>query len=100
MDRIDITHEYEYAAETYGLGYPELKDLVRASLEYAFLSGASLWQGNPTARGFHPVPVCRGERPGLPVRGAGCRKFLAGSAKAQLEWRQEAAFDTFERAHG
>ncbi|MFB8176875.1 adenosine deaminase [Streptomyces sp. NPDC055966] len=99
VSRIDITHEYQYAAETYGLGYPELKDLARTSLEYAFLPGASLWQGNPTAQGFHPVPVCRAERPGLPVRGAGCRKFLGGSAKAQLEWRQEAAFAAFEQAH-
>lgn len=99
VSRIDITHEYQYAAQTYDLGYPELKDLARASLEYAFVPGASLWQGNPTVQGYHEVPVCRGEHPGSPVCSAGCRTFLAGSTKAQVEWRQEAAFAAFEHTH-
>ncbi|MBB5931011.1 adenosine deaminase family protein [Streptomyces echinatus] len=99
VSRIDISHEYRYAADTYGLRYPELKDLARASLEYGFLTGASLWQGNPTAAGYHPVPACRAERPGLPVRGAACRHLLVESARARLEWRQEAAFAAFEQAH-
>ncbi|MBL1082558.1 adenosine deaminase [Streptomyces actinomycinicus] len=99
VSRIDISHEYRYAADTYGLRYPELKDLARASLEYGFLTGPSLWQGNPTAAGYHPVAACRGERPGLPVRGAACRHLLAESARARLEWRQEAAFAAFEQAH-
>lgn len=99
VSRIDITHEYQYASTTYGLGYPELKDLARASLEYAFLPGASLWQGNPTAGGYQPVAACRSQRPGLPVRGAACRHFLAANPKARLEWRQESAFTAFERAH-
>ncbi|WP_037660792.1 adenosine deaminase family protein [Streptomyces griseofuscus] len=99
VSRIDISHEYQYAAATYGLGYPELKDLARASLQYAFLPGASLWQGNPTAQGYHPVAACRAERPGQPVHSAACRRLLDGSARARLEWRQEAAFTAFERAH-
>ena len=99
VSRIDISHEYRYAAATYGLRYPELKDLARASLEYGFLPGASLWQGNPTATGYRPVAACRAERPGLPVRGATCRHLLVESARARLEWRQEAAFAAFERAH-
>ncbi|MES4891098.1 adenosine deaminase [Streptomyces sp. NPDC096012] len=99
VSRIDISHEYQYAAAAYGLRYPELKDLARASLEYGFLPGASLWQTVPTARGYHPVTACRAERPGLPVRGAACRHLLAGSAKARFEWRQEVAFAAFERTH-
>ncbi|WP_225826214.1 adenosine deaminase family protein [Streptomyces naphthomycinicus] len=99
VSRIDIGHEYRYASATYGLGYPELKDLARASLEYGFLPGASLWQGNPTASGYRPVAACRTEHPGLPVRGAACRRLLADSARAGLEWRQETAFAAFERAH-
>jgi adenosine deaminase len=100
VSRIDISHEYQYAATTYGLRYPELKDLARASLEYGFLPGASLWQGNPTAEGYRPVPACRAEHPGLPVRGAACRHLLADSARARLEWRQETAFAAFERTYG
>ncbi|MEU0333969.1 adenosine deaminase [Streptomyces sp. NPDC006193] len=99
VSRIDISHEYQYAAAAYGLRYPELKDLARASLEYGFLPGASLWRGDPTATGYRTVAACRGEHPGLPVRGAACRHLLAGSAKARLEWRQEAAFAAFEKAH-
>jgi adenosine deaminase len=97
VSRIDITHEYQYAAKTYGLSYPELKDLARASLEYAFLPGASVWRGNPTAEGYHAVAACRGESPGLPVRTRSCRALLADSPKARTEWRQEAAFAVFER---
>ncbi|MFF8731860.1 adenosine deaminase [Streptomyces sp. NPDC015171] len=99
VSRTDIGHEYRYASAAYGLGYPELKDLARASLEYAFLPGASLWQGNPAATGYRPVPACRAERPGLPVRGAACRRLLTESAKARVEWREEAAFAAFERTH-
>ena len=36
--RIDITHEYQRAATSYGLSYDELKDLSRNSLTYSFLS--------------------------------------------------------------
>lgn len=99
VSRIDVSHEYRYAARTYGLSYPELKDLARASLEYAFLPGPSLWRGNPTAEGYRTVPACRGERPGTPVRSAACRRLVEGSPKASLEWRQEAAFAAFESAH-
>ncbi|MFJ6517148.1 adenosine deaminase [Streptomyces filamentosus] len=99
VSRIDITHEYQYAARTYGLSYPELKDLARASLEYAFVPGPSLWRGNPTAEGYRTVPACRGERPGVPVRSTACRRLVEGSPKASLEWRQEAAFAAFEASH-
>ncbi|MFJ4525461.1 adenosine deaminase [Streptomyces sp. NPDC088810] len=99
VSRIDISHEYQYAAATYGLRYPELKDLARASLEYGFLPGASLWQEHPTTTGYRPVAACRSEHPGLPVRGAACRHLLAQSAKARLEWRQEADFAGFEQTH-
>ncbi|WP_031517237.1 adenosine deaminase family protein [Streptomyces sp. NRRL F-5123] len=99
ISRIDISHEYEYAAATYALAYPALKDLARASLQYAFLPGASLWQGNPTALGYLPQPACRGGLPGTgrPVSAA-CRRLLAASPRAALEWRQEAAFAAFEQA--
>ncbi|MFI0900646.1 adenosine deaminase [Streptomyces sp. NPDC020983] len=97
VSRVDISHEYQYTAATYGLTYPELKDLARASLQYAFLPGAPLWSGNPTALGYRPQPACRGQLPGTgrPVSAA-CRRLLAASPKAALEWRQEAAFAAFE----
>ncbi|WP_309032423.1 hypothetical protein [Streptomyces alfalfae] len=42
ISRTDISREHQYAAEAYDLSYPELKNLARASLEYAFLPGKSL----------------------------------------------------------
>ncbi|MFK0214412.1 adenosine deaminase [Streptomyces sp. NPDC090298] len=101
VSRIDITHEYAYASRTYGLGYRDLKDLARASLEYAFLPGKSLWQGNPTRDGYRLTGPCRGERPGTAAPRPACRRLLDTSAKATAEWRQEAAFTAFERRlHG
>ncbi|MFL4908983.1 adenosine deaminase [Streptomyces sp. MMS24-I2-30] len=102
VSRIDISHEYQYAAGTYGLSYPELKDLARASLEYAFLPGGSIWQGDPTATGYRLVAGCRDGTPGGPgggPPGPRCRRLLAASPRAQVQWRQEAAFTAFEHHH-
>ena len=43
ISRIDITHEYERAVETYGLSYADLKQMARTGIEHSFLPGASLW---------------------------------------------------------
>lgn len=37
VSRIDLTHEYQRAAETYNLTYLDLKALARNALEYSFL---------------------------------------------------------------
>nr|WP_307783809.1 adenosine deaminase [Streptomyces spinoverrucosus] len=100
VSRTDISREYQYAAETYDLSYPDLKDLARASLEYAFLPGGSLWHGNPTRHGYHLAAACRGERPGLAAPRPQCRRLLDASPRAAVQWRQEVAFHTFERAFG
>ncbi|MER7517133.1 adenosine deaminase [Streptomyces sp. NPDC126499] len=97
VSRIDISHEYQYAAETYGLGYRDLKDLARASLEYAFLPGASVWQGNPTRDGYRLAGPCAHDRPGADTPSPSCRRLLGRNLKAQVQWRQEAAFAAFER---
>ncbi len=45
VSRGDITQEFERAAETYHLKYlQDLKKFARASLEYSFLPGESLWK--------------------------------------------------------
>ena len=43
VSRIDLTHEYVRAVETYDLSYADLRHMVRNSLEYSFLPGPSLW---------------------------------------------------------
>ncbi|MFF4338954.1 adenosine deaminase [Kitasatospora sp. NPDC001540] len=93
VERIDITHEYVRAARTYGLGYPELKDLARNSLEYGFVAGRSLWRDRD---GFKPVPECQGRTLGAENPTPKCAALLAASPKAALEWKQEGAFRAFE----
>ncbi|MFD4692790.1 adenosine deaminase [Streptomyces sp. NPDC058463] len=90
VSRTDISHEYRRAARTYGLGYPELKDLARASLEYAFLPGRSLWRPDPVRKGFRLVDECRS------LESTRCARLLANSPKARLEARQERSFRAFE----
>ncbi|MFJ2419110.1 adenosine deaminase family protein [Streptomyces brevispora] len=100
VSRINISHEYQYAAKTYGLSYTELKDLARASLEYAFRDGRSLWADGSTPSGYHLVPACRGDRPGTGHLSSRCSRYLADSPKAATQWRQETAFAAFERDNG
>jgi adenosine deaminase len=101
VSRTDISHEYQYAATTYDLSYQDLKELARASLEYAFLPGRSLWRGNPSKDGYVPESACRGQLPGSGhTVGADCRHLLDASPKAAVQWRQEAAFTDFEHTFG
>lgn len=94
VSRIDITHEYEFATEQYDLGYRELKTLARASLEHAFLPGRSLWRGRGSVR---RVAACARDVPGAGRPRPRCRAFLRTSAKATVQWEQEARTNAFER---
>ncbi|HEV2178246.1 MAG TPA: adenosine deaminase [Terriglobia bacterium] len=93
VSRSELTWEYLRAAETYKLGYLELKKMVRDSLDHSFLAGASLWEAPEK---FRPVAACAGEAFKAQPVSEGCRKFLAASGKAQLEWNEEAEFSRFE----
>jgi adenosine deaminase len=86
VSRIDMTNEYLRAATEQGLRYGDLKALARASLDYAFLPGASLW-GSARA----PIPVAACAKPGKT-----CEAFLAQNPKAAAQWRLERQFETFE----
>jgi adenosine deaminase/adenosine deaminase CECR1 len=92
VSRIDLTNEYLRAAETYGLGYRQLKELARNSLRYSFLAGPDLWKPGP---GFELVPACAGDRPESPPS-AGCRALLEASDKARVQWAHERELDRFE----
>ncbi|MFM2056268.1 MAG: hypothetical protein RLY71_653 [Pseudomonadota bacterium] len=94
VSRIDLSNEYLRAAQTYGMSYPQLKQLSRNSLEYSFLPGASLWQDAGRAR---PAAACRNDRIGTDKPSAACQAHLAGSQRASRQWALEAAFDAFEK---
>ena len=95
VERIDLTHEYQRAAETYGLSYETLKGLSRNSITYSFLPGRSLWR-DPAA--YVPVAECAGDELGSEAPSPACAAFLAGSEKARMQWKLEGAFRAFESA--
>jgi adenosine deaminase len=95
VSRIDLTHEYQRAAESYPLTYRDLKQMARTSLEHAFLPGASLWQPATPETLDKPVAECAGQ-PGREKPSGACARFIAASEKAQQQWELERRFRAFE----
>jgi adenosine deaminase len=99
VSRIDLTHEYVRAVDTYHLTYPELKNMVRTGLEYGFLAGASLWISPKSGDSFtQPVAACAGQL-GKSEPGGKCAEFLKASEKAQQQFELERRFKVFEAAN-
>jgi adenosine deaminase len=96
VSRIDLTHEYVRAAQTYDLHYGDLKRIVRTSLEHSFLPGDSLWSA-PDAF-TRVVAACSRDSLGAEKPSAGCAAFLKSSEKAQQQWELEKRFHAFETA--
>ena len=85
VSRIDLTHEYQRAYDEHNLRYQHLKELSRNSLTYSFLPGNSLWK----------MDDCVGLKEGSQPTKA-CMDQIAGSEKAQLQWKLEQAYRVFE----
>jgi adenosine deaminase len=94
VSRIDITHEYVRAVETYGLNYADLKRMVRTSLEHSFLPGESLWRGPDNFA--RAVAACANDSPGAEKPSSACADFLKKSERAQQQWELERRFREFE----
>jgi adenosine deaminase len=92
VSRGDITEEYARAAETYHLKYQELKRFARASLEYSFLPGESLWKSK---RSYEMKSACAGVQSMSSSRPA-CDQLLRKSPKAEAELKLELTFAEFE----
>lgn len=90
--RSDMTNEYGRAVTEQGLGYADLKELARASLEYSFVPGASLWREGRLGKA---VAACAASR-----TAGDCTSFLASSEKARLQADLEERFDRFEQELG
>jgi adenosine deaminase len=97
VSRIDLTHEYVRAVETYGLTYADLKKMARAVLEHSFLPGASLWRDGDrfgrAASSCSQDMLC-GAKPS-----AACAAFLQSNEKATQQWELERRFVAFEARH-
>jgi adenosine deaminase len=94
VSRIDLTHEFVRAVESYHLSYSDLKQLVRTSLEHSFLPGASLWRAEDDFR--RPVAACSKDALGAEKPSASCAAFLQASEKARQQWELERRFRIFE----
>jgi adenosine deaminase len=94
VSRIDLTHEYVRAVQTYDLRYADLKRIVRTGLEHSFLPGASLWSA-PDAF-IRAVPACSHDSLGAEKPSSGCAAFLKSSERAQQQWELERRFRAFE----
>lgn len=93
VSRINLTHEYVRAAETYALSYPDLKNMVRTGLEHNFLPGASLWYEPDN---FTRPVACAQDTLGNAKPSPACAAFLQSSQKAQQQWELERRFREFE----
>jgi adenosine deaminase len=94
VSRIDLTHEYVRAVQTYDLTFADLKELVRNSIEYSFLPGASLWSDQDAYGSV--APDCASDVAGTDSPSAPCAAFLDKSEKAAQQWELERRFQAFE----
>ena len=94
VSRIDLTHEFVRAVETYNLTYAELRQLVRTSLEHSFLPGASLWRSEDNFT--RPVAACSEDALEDEKPSSACAEFLQSSEKARQQWELERRFREFE----
>jgi adenosine deaminase len=94
VSRIDLTHEYVRAAESYSLSYSDLKKMARTSLEHSFLPGSSIWRDQDVFT--RAVASCAADSPGAEKPSGACAAFLKANEKAQQQWELERRFRTFE----
>ena len=93
VSRIDLTHEYQRAVETYGLNYQDIKHYSRNALTYSFLAGNGLLD---QGRGGGFVKECNASIPGKKPASAVCMEFLEKNEKARWQWELETRFNVFE----
>jgi adenosine deaminase len=94
--RSSLAAEYARAVVDQGLDYYELKSMARASLEFSFLPGQSLWSDyglGAVARECAPAP---GDTPVTEPASAACEAFLEGSPRAAVQRELEVRFEAFE----
>jgi adenosine deaminase len=94
VSRSEISREFLKAAEDQGLGYLQLKTMARNSLQYAFISGGSIWSDAHT---FVSITQCRQDISVMKLTSSACRQYVGGSEKARLQWKLEEKFTDFER---
>ena len=94
ISRGSHTAEFERAITTYGLRWGQVKQLIRTSMDQAFIRGNNLWQtpGDFSRR----VDVCAADDPLVDAVSPGCNAYLHNNDKALEQWRLEKRLATFE----
>ncbi len=93
--RTNITRDMQRAIMSYHLSYPLLKRIVRNSLTYSFMPGASLWQRQAGGK-WTITSACLHDKLGTKTPSTQCQAFLAKSEKAKRQWQLEKEFKVFE----
>lgn len=94
VSRIDLTHEYVRAVQTYDFTYYDLKQMVRTSMEHSFLPGQSLWLSPDNFT--HPIAACARDSAGTEKPNPACADYLKNNSKASAQWELERRFLQFE----
>jgi adenosine deaminase len=96
VSRSNLANEYYHAATVFQLDYKTLKQFVRNSLNYAFISGDSLWVNNQ----YNQVnQACRNDELGVDKLSTACDRFLNKNEKARMQWNLEKRFNEFEQQY-
>ena len=93
--RIDLTHEYQRAVETYDLSYDDLKYLSRNALAYSFLPGKSLLASTRTGKLVEECDYGAADED-VEARMELCLEFMFRNDKAKLQSELERRFTEFE----
>ncbi|MGD9210732.1 MAG: hypothetical protein PVI90_08145 [Desulfobacteraceae bacterium] len=93
----DFTSEWIYAVSQYGLTFREAVRMARASLQYSFLPGESLWQDFAS---FEVADQCANEMLGSQNPSKPCMAFIRKSKKAERQWDYEAKLSSFMKKYG
>ena len=95
VSRIDLTHEYQLATQTFDLNYARLRALSRNALQYNFLPGAALFEDTFAGEMVDP---CAGESAADDGVSEDCQVFLDKNEKAALQWDLEKRYAAFEES--
>lgn len=93
VSRSTMTLEWVRAVRDQGVGYQELKEMARNSLEYSFLPGRSLYENRDYKK---LAPPFRDVRKLSWQPNAEAERRLTASEKARVQLRLERAFAQFE----
>lgn len=94
--RSSMAAEFVRGVMDQGLDYYELKKMVRASLQYSFLPGPSLWTDLSAGVVVDDCAPQEGNTVVTEAPSAQCQAFLDGSERASLQRMLELQFETFE----